>query len=68
MLHDARADLVQIDKEQQVMRVRDLGTWITELREYSQQKLVARLFAIFSVLAMLLAAAYGVATRTNEFG
>ncbi len=75
MLHDAREELVQIDKEQQVMRVRDLETWISESREYSQQKLVARLFAIFSVLALLLAAAglysvvsYGVATRTNEFG
>ncbi len=75
MLHDARAELVRIDKEQQVMRVRDLETWLTESREYSQQKLVARLFAIFSVLALLLAAAglysvvsYGVATRTNEFG
>jgi putative ABC transport system permease protein len=75
MLHDARAELVQIDKEQQVMRVRDLETWITDQREYSQQKLVARLFAIFSVLALVLAAAglysvvsYGVATRINEFG
>ena len=45
------------------------------MREYSQQRLVATLFAIFSVLALLLAAAglysvvsYGVATRTNEFG
>ena len=55
--------------------MRDLESWITDLREYSQQRLVARLFAIFSVLALLLAAAglysvvsYGVATRTNEFG
>ena len=45
------------------------------MREYAQQRLMARLFAIFSGLAVLLAAAglysvvsYGVATRTNEFG
>jgi predicted permease len=75
MLREVRAQLVQIDKEQQVMRVRDLETWITEMREYAQQRLMARLFAIFSVLALLLAAAglysvvsYGVATRINEFG
>jgi predicted permease len=70
-----RAELVQIDRDQQVMRVRDLETWISEMREYAQQRLMARLFAIFSLLALLLAAAglysvvsYGVATRTNEFG
>ena len=57
------------------MRVRDLQTWITNLPEYAQQQLVARLFAIFSVLALALSAvglysvvSYGVATRTNEFG
>jgi len=75
ILHDIRARLVQLDREQQVMQVRDLETWITELPEYSQQRFVARLFAIFSVLALVLAAvglysvvSYGVATRTNEFG
>jgi putative ABC transport system permease protein len=75
MLHAIRGQLVQIDKEQQVMRVQDLEGWITDMREYAQQRLMARLFAIFSVLALLLAAAglysvvsYGVATRTNEFG
>jgi len=75
MLRDVRSQLVQIDKDQQAMRVRDLETWISEMREYAQQRLMARLFAIFSVLALLLAAAglysvvsYGVATRTNEFG
>ena len=75
VLRAIRAELVQIDKEQQVMRVRDLETWIADMREYAQQRLVARLFAIFSALALLLAAAglysvvsYGVATRTNEFG
>ena len=38
------------------MRVRDLQTWITNLPEYAQQQLVARLFAIFSVLALALSA------------
>jgi predicted permease len=75
MLRQARAEIVQIDREQQVMRVRDLEGWITNLSEYAQQRLVAMLFAIFAVLALALAAAglysvvsYGVATRTNEFG
>ena len=75
VLRDVRAQLVQIDKEQQVMRVRDLDAWITGMPEYAQQRVVATLFAIFSILALVLAAAglysvvsYGVATRTNEFG
>jgi predicted permease len=75
VLRDIRAQLVQIDPEQQVMRVRDLQSWITGLPEYGQQRLVATLFGIFSVLALALAVvglysvvSYGVATRTNEFG
>ena len=75
ILRDVRAELVRVDREQQVMRVRDLHAWITNLQEYSQQRLVARLFGIFSVLALALSAvglysvvSYGVATRTNEFG
>jgi predicted permease len=75
LLHDIRAQLVQIDPEQQVMRVRDLDAWITTQDEYAQQRLVATLFGIFSILALALAAvglysvvSYGVATRTNEFG
>jgi putative ABC transport system permease protein len=75
ILHDIRARLVTLDREQQVMQVRDLEAWITGLQEYSQQKFIATLFAIFSVLALVLAAvglysvvSYGVATRTNEFG
>ena len=75
ILRDVRAQIVQIDREQQVMRVRDLEQWITNLPEYAQQRLLAMLFALFSALALLLAAAglysvvsYGVATRTNEFG
>src|SRR2546429_614664 len=75
LLRDIRAQLVQIDPEQQTMRVRDLDAWITGQQEYAQQRLVATLFGIFSVLALALAAvglysvvSYGVATRTNEFG
>ena len=75
MLRDIRAELVRVDREQQVMRVRDLNGWITNMQEYAQQKLVARLFGIFSLLALALSAvglysvvSYGVATRTNEFG
>jgi hypothetical protein len=75
MLHDIRAQLVQIDNEQQVMRVQDLEAWITGLTEYAQQRVVAILFGIFSGLALALAAvglysvvSYSVATRTNEFG
>jgi len=75
VLQDIRAQLVQIDREQQVMHVQDLQSWITELPEYAQQRLVATLFGVFSALALALAAvglysvvSYGVATRTNEFG
>jgi predicted permease len=75
ILHDIRAQLVQIDREQQVMQVQDLETWITNEQEYAQQRFIATLFSIFAVLALVLAAvglysvvSYGVATRTNEFG
>jgi ABC-type antimicrobial peptide transport system permease subunit len=75
ILRDVRAELVRVDREQQVMRVRDLDGWITNLPEYAQQRLVANLFGVFSILALLLSAvglysvvSYGVATRTNEFG
>jgi putative ABC transport system permease protein len=75
ILRDVRAELVRVDREQQVMRVRDLNGWITNLPEYAQQQLVAKLFGIFSLLALSLSAvglysvvSYGVAMRTNEFG
>jgi hypothetical protein len=48
ILRDVRAQLVQVDPEQQVMRVRDLQAWITGQTEYAQQRLVATLFGIFS--------------------
>lgn len=76
VLHDIREQIVKVDPDQQVMgNVRDLEGWIKDLPEYGQQRLVASLFGIFSVLALALAAvglysvvSYGVATRTNEFG
>ena len=75
ILHDIRAQLVQIDREQQVMTVRDLETWIKNEDVYSQQRFIATLFTVFAVLALVLAAvglysvvSYSVATRTNEFG
>jgi ABC-type antimicrobial peptide transport system permease subunit len=75
ILRDVRAELVRVDREQQVSRVRDLQGWITNLPEYAQQRLVARLFGIFSMLALALSAvglysvvSYGVAMRTSEFG
>ena len=76
LLHDFRAQVVQVDSEQQIIKgARDLEGWIENEDEYGQQRLVATLFGIFSVLALVLAAvglysvvSYGVATRTNEFG
>lgn len=75
ILHEMRAQLIKVDPDQQVMRVRDLQSWITSQSEYGEQRLVATLFGIFSLLGLALAAlglysvvSYGVATRTNEFG
>jgi len=75
ILKGVREQLVQVDPEQQAMKTRDLNEWITTQTEYAQQRLVAGLFGIFSVLALVLAAvglysvvSYGVANRTSEFG
>ena len=75
LLNAVRKQLVAVDPEQQAMKTRDLNQWITSQQEYAQQRLVATLFGLFSLLALALAAvglysvvSYGVANRTNEFG
>ena len=35
ILREIRSELVRVDREQQVMRVRDLDGWITNLPEYA---------------------------------
>jgi predicted permease len=75
VLRDMRRQIVEIDPEQQTTRVRDLEVWITGQPDYVQQRLIAGLFGLFSILALILATVglysvvtYTVATRTNEFG
>ena len=75
VLRDMRRQIVEIDPEQQTTRVRDLEAWITGQPDYAQQRLIAGLFGLFSILALMLATVglysvvtYTVATRTNEFG
>ncbi len=72
---DMRAQIVKVDPDQQINEPRDLQAYITSEPEYAQQRLVATLFGIFSLLALALAlvglysvVSYGVAVRTNEFG
>jgi putative ABC transport system permease protein len=75
VLRDMRRQIVEVDPEQQTTRVRDLEAWITGQPDYAQQRLIAGLFGLFSILALMLATVglysvvtYTVATRTNEFG
>lgn len=72
ILRDVREQIVQIDREQQVMRLCDLKTWITWLEECAQQWLVATLSGFSRRWRWALAAvgpysfvSYGVATRTT---
>jgi hypothetical protein len=75
-LNRVRAEVKAVDPDQQVFgQTRDLERWIQDQDDYSFGRLVAALFAGFSLLALALAAAglfsvvsYGVAQRTNEFG
>lgn len=74
-IQDMRAQIVKVDPDQQITEPRDLHAYITSDAEYAEQRLVAILFGVFSLLALSLAAvglysvvSYSVATRTNEFG
>ena len=75
ILQDARLQIAAVDPTQQLVAPRDLFTQIQTRPEYADQRLIATLFAIFSVVALALAVvglysvvSYAVATRTNEFG
>ena len=72
---DLRAQIAKVDPDQQMTEPNDLYSIITHDSEYAQQRLMATLFGIFSILALTLAVvglysvvSYSVATRTNEFG
>jgi hypothetical protein len=75
IVQSVREQIAKVDPAQQLLAPRDLIAQIQLQREYSDQRLIATLFGIFSALALALAAvglysvvSYGVATRTNEFG
>lgn len=74
-IKDIRAQIAKIDPDQQMTEPSNLYSVIKHDSEYAQQRLMATLFGIFSILALILAVAglysvvsYSVATRTNEFG
>jgi putative ABC transport system permease protein len=74
-VQEMRAQIAKVDPDQQITDPRDLHGYIESESEYAQQRLVATLFAIFSIMALALAVvglysvvSYSVAARTNEFG
>ncbi len=75
IVQDVRTQIAKVDASQQLVVPRDLIAEIQIQPEYANQRLIATLFGIFSVLALALAVvglysvvSYAVATRTNEFG
>jgi hypothetical protein len=70
ILRDIRAQLIQVNPGQQVMRVRDLQAWITGQTEYTQQRLIATQSLPWPSRPSGFTASYPRAwlTRTNELG
>ncbi|HKD08851.1 MAG TPA: ABC transporter permease [Bryobacteraceae bacterium] len=75
LLKAVRTALIEVDPEQQAMKIRDLNQWIEGQGEYARQRLIAWLMGGVSILALVLAAvglysvvSYSVTMRTGEFG
>lgn len=76
LLHAIGRQISLVDPDQQVDGgAQDLEHWITDQREYQQERLVASPFGAFALAALALAAvglysvvSYSVAQRTSEFG
>jgi putative ABC transport system permease protein len=75
IVQNIRSQIAAVDRSQQIVAPRELVTILQNEPEYSNQRMIATLFGIFSVLALALAVvglysvvSYSVATRTNEFG
>ena len=76
IVESVRKQLASINPDQQISsRIEDLETRIKRRPEWARGRLIAALFAGFSILALVLSAvglysvvSYSVAQRTNEFG
>ena len=76
VVQSLRKQLASVNPDQQISsRIEDLETRIKQRPEWARGRLIAALFAGFSILALVLSAvglysvvSYSVAQRTNEFG
>ncbi len=76
IVQSIRKELASVNPDQQISsRIEDLETRIKRRPEWAKGRLIAALFAGFSILALVLSAvglysvvSYSVAQRTNEFG